>query len=420
MVRGVCFWGLMAGLLVGFRLEGAAEIRVSEIGRSINAFTLDFMKALPDETRQRNVAVSPQSIYHTLAMSYIASGEDTRQELAKTFHFPEENERLLSDLATLRRELKNDAGHAKIEFDLANSAWIDRTYATFRDSYVRQVQEAFEADVQGIGFGDGASASRIINRWASEKTRGKVRGSLGPGDLVSRSRPGIIDEPGLVLVNAIYFKSDWASRFNKSETRDRLFYMPDGESRQTAFMHQHSLLRYSKDEAFQFLELPYVDGKFAMLVLLPQETIGVEAMLRGMSEERIFDLLRQSSIHEVDVLLPKFEIESHLAAAGLLQAMGVHEAFDRHRANFDAMIHKKSEAYRIYVSEVYHDAAIEVHEEGTKAAAATTSVNYSFGCSTSMSVTPPAVFHADHPFLFLIVHAPSRSILFAGWMAKPA
>ena len=32
---------------------------------------------------------------------------------------------------------------------------------------------------------------------------------------------------------------------------------------------------------------------------------------------------------------------------------------------------------------------------------------------------PHVVFHADHPFLFAIVHNKSYSILFAGWIANP-
>ena len=94
-------------------------------------------------------------------------------------------------------------------------------------------------------------------------------------------------------------------------------------------------------------------------------------------------------------------------------------AFDSARADFDRMIVKSMGAYRIYLSKVYHDAWIEVNEEGTEAAAATTAEHSSFGCSASA----PAMcvdFHADHPFLFLIVDNKSRSVLFAGWIVDPA
>ena len=101
-----------------------------------------------------------------------------------------------------------------------------------------------------------------------------------------------------------------------------------------------------------------------------------------------------------------------------LSEMGVKAAFDKGRADFDRMIIKKPEAFRVYMSEIYHDAWIDVHEEGTEAAAATSTIHYSFGCSTP-SQPPPAEFHADHPFVYLIVHNESRSILFAGWVSHP-
>ena len=98
--------------------------------------------------------------------------------------------------------------------------------------------------------------------------------------------------------------------------------------------------------------------------------------------------------------------------------MGVKAAFRNQDADFDKMIDKKLEAFRIYVSEIYHDAWIDVNEEGTEAAAATSTVHFSFGCSAPAR-SMPAEFHADHPFLFMIVHNESRSILLAGWISNP-
>ena len=71
-------------------------------------------------------------------------------------------------------------------------------------------------------------------------------------------------------------------------------------------------------------------------------------------------------------------------------------------------------AQGIYIGQVYHDAWIDFHEEGTEAAAATTTVSYSVTCSAKMR-PQPVDFHADHPFLFAIVHNKSYSILFAGY-----
>ena len=60
-----------------------------------------------------------------------------------------------------------------------------------------------------------------------------------------------------------------------------------------------------------------------------------------------------------------------------------------------------------------HVATVDVDEEGTVAAAAT---GTSFGCSDR---PPPATFHADHPFIFLILDRTTRTPLFIGKVVNP-
>jgi serpin B len=155
-----------------------------------------------------------------------------------------------------------------------------------------------------------------------------------------------------------------------------------------------------------------------MHILLPRQALSVSEIANLVTADEAASLKQRAYPHEVDVLLPKYQLSTHIGAKDALSAMGVRAALDNQSADFDRMIHKKYEAFRVYISQIYHDAWIDVHEEGTEAAAATTSVGYSFGCSAQ--VPPRQVdFHGDHPFLLLIVHNQSRSILFAGWLSDP-
>lgn len=257
-----------------------------------------------------------------------------------------------------------------------------------------------------------------INNWVSGKTFGKIHKSVAPCDFKSRSRPGIIDEPALITVNTVYFTADWDSRFDKSATRKRTFHFDKVTTAKAPMMHQRSLLTYSENERLKFLELPYIDNHYSMYVILPKEVIGIPELMKNMTMDQIVELRRRAFVHEVDVLLPKFEMKSHLGAREALSAMGVKSAFSNRKADFDKMIIKKIEAFRMYITEIHHDTWIDVHEEGTEAAAATSTEHFSFGCSAPHRPMP-AQFHADHPFLFIIVHNESLSILFAGWISKP-
>jgi serpin B len=269
-----------------------------------------------------------------------------------------------------------------------------------------------------VKFNQKESVSEDINQWVSEKTRGKIQKSVYPGNFNSRSRIGVIDEPALVNVNAVYFRADWASRFDRSSTRKWSFYINESTIVETPMMHQLSVLPYSENEKFKFLELPYIDNHYSMYVILPKALIGIQEIMQSVTMDQIVDLKQKAFGHEVDVLLPKFEMKSHFGVRKVLSAIGVQSAFSNQKADFDKMIIKKYEAFRIYISEIYQDVWIDVHEEGTEAAAATSTVHFSFGCSAAPQ--PMIVeFHTDHPFLFMIIHNKSRSILFVGWMSNP-
>jgi len=257
-----------------------------------------------------------------------------------------------------------------------------------------------------------------INGWISEQTRGKIREGIRPADLRSKSRGGKIDEPGMVSVNAVYFHADWGCRFDKASTRKGNFHVGPSRTVQTPMMHQNSGLLYAENEKLRFLELPYIDDRFSMYVVLPKKVLPASKLTGGITAKGIVELKMGAFPHQVDVLLPKFRVETRLSLTDSLAGMGVKSAFDSRSADFDKMIVKQPDAYRIYLSEIRHNAWIDVNEEGTEAAAATTTTHFSFGCSAAPRPAP-VDFHADHPFLFMVVHNPSRSIIFVGWVSNP-
>ena len=408
-------------LLLGAGPSAKIDPEIPDISRRINEFTMDLLKHDADsKNAPSNTILSPQSIFHGLAMSYIASGGETGKELADVCHFPDNKKLLLQSLTDLRKQLQETAGKKRIDVSIANSLWMDETYAKFRDEYIDEIQETFDASLYQIKFAQKIQACKYINRWISDKTHGKIQKSVNPEDFNCRTRPGVIDEPGLVSVNAVYFKADWGSQFDKSSTRKLPFHLPDSKTVEAVMMHQCSLLPYSENDQIKFLEIPYIDGAYSMYVILPKNVIPIRELTDIINTGMIADLKRNAFEREVDVLLPKFEITSHLGVKNALSEMGVKSAFDKQKADFDKMIVKNTEAFRIYLSEIYHDAWIDVHEEGTEAAAATTTEYKSF-FGGSAKLNPDSVkFHADHPFMFMIVHNPSRSILFAGWISDPA
>ena len=86
--------------------------------------------------------------------------------------------------------------------------------------------------------------------------------------------------------------------------------------------------------------------------------------------------------------------------------MGMVDAFNDSKANFAGMDGRPD---WLYIGAVLHKAFVDVNEEGTEAAAATAVV-----MQRKSIPTPPPVFRADHPFIFLIQENRTGSILFMG------
>ena len=108
------------------------------------------------------------------------------------------------------------------------------------------------------------------------------------------------------------------------------------------------------------------------------------------------------------MFLPKFKTTAEFGLADTLKAMGMASAFDRSTADFSGMTGRKE----LYFSAVIHKAFVDVNEEGTEAAAATGIIM--MRSSAIAKPRKPAIFRADHPFVFLIRDNRNGAILFLG------
>jgi serpin B len=130
---------------------------------------------------------------------------------------------------------------------------------------------------------------------------------------------------------------------------------------------------------------------------------------RSLTAENLAAWVDQTFACEVAVALPRFTTAREFSLAPVLKSLGMTHAFTPESADFSGVDGTRE----LFIQSVNHAAYVDVDEEGTTAAAATT---MTFGCSAR---APARVFAADHPFVFLIWHLPTRSILFMGRMMNP-
>uniref|UniRef100_A0A3Q0RPD7 Serpin family B member 4 n=1 Tax=Amphilophus citrinellus TaxID=61819 RepID=A0A3Q0RPD7_AMPCI len=232
----------------------------------------------------------------------------------------------------------------------------------------------------------------------------KIKELLKPGTVSSETK--------LALVNAIYFKGNWKSPFDKADTKEMPFKVKQNETVPVQMMYQKKKLPYNhiRDHGLQILQLPYVNKELSMFILLPDESSDGSDLENELTQERLDEWTNDMGFKpDVFLHLPKFKLEEDYELKEPLTKLGMKDVFCRGRADLSGM----SGEERLFLSTVAHKAFVEVNEEGTEAAAATGIV------FVPLCYIPPVHFTADHPFLFFIRHNQTKSILFFGRFSSP-
>jgi serpin B len=389
-------------LMLGIATMGRAdEPKVAEVVRGNNQFALELYGKLKGQPGNR--FFSPYSISTALGMTYAGARGETAEEMARTLRFSVPSGELHRAFAAIGRALDADTSRRGYRLSVANRLWGQRGYH-FLPDFLALTRESYGAELAPLDFQHQTEeARRAINAWVEERTQGKIANLIQPGDLGTTTR--------LVLANAIYFKGRWSVPFEKGATEEAAFHVAAKRDVRVPTMHRTSGLPFWAGDGLKAVSLPYGRGDLAMVVVLPDEADGLGALEARLTAENLEKWIGGLRRNEVRVSLPRFSMTSRFKLADVLKAMGMQRAFTPGRSDFSGI----SSEGDLVVSEVIHQAFVDVNEEGTEAAAATAVVLR----APSPVPPPPVEFRADHPFLFLIRDNATGSILFVGRVANP-
>jgi serpin B len=220
-----------------------------------------------------------------------------------------------------------------------------------------------------------------------------------------------------VLTTAIYFKAQWQELFDEHATMHADFHVDRQKTVEVPIMHAIDDIGFhdlAQTEMVTLLDLGLsgARGEFSMLILLPNEFDGLPALERELTTENLNQWISSLKRHTNDVFLPRFKIDSNFNLRPLLEAMGMQQSFAPNVADLTGI----SSDGKLYMDQIVHAAVFSVDEMGVEAAAAT-----AHGPVTALGDDEkPIVFRADHPFIFLIRHKATGSILFLGRLVDPS
>jgi serpin B len=358
-------------------------------GNTVLAFKL--FKALNKEDKEKNIFISPLSISTALAMTYQGAGTTTKEAMAEALGYTGIEDGSVGDSYRNLIPYLNQLDD-KVKLNISNSVWVNEGEEVKPD-FLKANQDIFRASVNTLDFRQDQAVDEI-NQWISEATNKKIDKMIDSP---------IATDVIMYLINAIYFKGDWAQQFDRKNTFESKFQAGNGSTDKIMMMNRKGKVQYGQGDNYQVVRLPYGNGKAAMYCVLPTKDMAIDEFITTLDADR-WQAIKESIAErdEVVLQLPRFKLEYGIKNLNQsLTTLGMGEAFTEN-ADFSGIRND------VCISKVLHKAIIEVNEEGSEAAAAT---------AVEMTVTgmpEPLAFIADRPFLFLIVDEETGTILFMG------
>jgi serine protease inhibitor len=423
----------------------ASPAAAKQAAASINAFGLNLYRRLLGDAigAGENAVVSPTSIALALAMARAGARRQTASQMDTVLHTTGWDalggglNSLDQSLASRNATWKDEEGktHA-LALKVANEAFAQRGWP-IEQPYLDAIAKAFGAGLGLVDYQTAVDAARkTINDWVSRQTAKRIPELLSPQDLTDLTR--------LVLVNAIYLKANWLREFEPDATKSKPFTRPDGSTVKvpTMTLVGEQDIPLAQGTGWQATELQYagksgpygaVSSSLAMTLILPDNLAKFEkglnaATLRSVTAALASERKRLAKVtyagtddcgtyaYALQLSMPRFSAETRALLVPVLRQLGMTDAVDASTADFTGIT---SADPPIYISQVIHEANIDVDEKGTEAAAATAVVMAAGGC-TGPGPAKIRTLKLDKPFLFLIRDLESGAILFMGRVVDPS
>lgn len=367
-----------------------------------NLFALNLMRELC-KGQKCNIVISPLSVAYMLGMLNDGAKGTTSQEITQTLCFGCRDKKIIDEFLG---NLMTNAPlvDERVELGIANALLSNSSIgAEFSSEFAANAKGYYQADVKSMDFSKADEVAGHINSWCNETTKGMIPQML--------NRDEVHSSDAIILLNSVYFKAQWLYGFDETYTTMQDFSNVDGEKMKVPMMAQRSPFDYYKDDMIQAVRLPYRDGKFCMMLLLPTDsTMSLEELLNSLTVERWKQLSTCMRCESIGLQMPRFSVFIEQDMTCPLKTMGINAAFSRADANFSGIL--KNPSVPLFVSLMKQKANIEVDEKGTMASAVT--------IATVTTGRSGSEFIANRPFLFAITENSTDIIIFLGMVQRDA
>jgi serpin B len=250
------------------------------------------------------------------------------------------------------------------------------------------------AEVSVLPLADPATVN-AINDWVAKKTN----------NLIPQIVNDNIADAGLIALNALYFKDDWAVSFNKTQTQLAAFRDSGGGVSDVPMMHGTMNMPFRTAGRFAAVDLRYKSGRFSLTLVTTRDTPATFAQFASVTNWLSGDGFELSS---VNVTMPRFTLRQSMDLLPALDAAGLGSA--RHdRAAFAPITSNVLD-----ISAILQKVYVGINEQGTEAAAATSVMVR----AASIAPTRTDAVAFDKPFIFALRDNATGLLLLSGYLGK--
>jgi serpin B len=395
-------------------LFGPAADSGALAGTEINDFGFDLLRRLD---ANGNLCASPASIALALAMVRPGARGTTATEMDKVLHgfgSPAQAGEIVSLLKSLGAVTAYDqtdpqatpdpSAKPVVELDVSNAVFAQKGMS-LQAAYLDALTSGFGAGLGLLDYrNDPEGARTIINKWASDRTKGRIPAVLQPGDIDSMTR--------IALANAIYLKAAWAAQFDPAATKSLPFTRQGGATVSVPTMAITREVSYAAGSGYRAVNLPFSGSALSMSIIVPDD---MASFVAGLTSTGLAAIGNQARPYMVTLALPRFSAETRTDLAAQLAALGMPTLFEPGAADLSGITTDE----RLSIARVIHQANIDVVEQGTTAAAVTVAIGRATAVGPAQGIQP-VTFNVDRPFIYLVREQTTGAVLFMGRIADPS
>jgi len=337
-----------------------------------------------------------------LAMAANGAQGETKDEILKTIGINNLDEYNLYTKELIEKYNKTDV----LKLNISNSIWINTDKCgdmIFSENFKNNIKEFYFGESDTV---NNQNAVDTINSWVDKKTFGKIPSIINSNDFYS------------AIINALYFKANWANQFNEANTKKDIFTDRNNKKNEIDFMKHRGYYNYYKGDTYKIIELPYSsqnaiyneNGEFERYETLKELSASMFIIMSDDKRLNFENLINNAEFTRtyVDLSIPKFKVEFESNLKDILKQIGINKAFNDKSADFSNMFENLTN--NMFITDVFHKTYINVDENGTEAAAVTAVMIE----ATSAPPSEAVEFKADSPFTYVIRDNFTGEILFIG------